>query len=134
MLMDRLQTVEAAQQAFQDTNKQLQLELQDILIANEHLEQRVVALESSLHLELGSPSFNDGFILRLGFALRPDYLEHPLDTSYRHPLDALHKNAIAFYHSCTVRMRGVPSFEITVGKDYKPTSVGHLLKAIKTWC
>ncbi len=134
MLMDRLQTVEAAQQEFQDTHEQLQQELQDVLIANEHLEQRVVALEISLHLELGSTSFNDGFILRLGFTLRPDWLEHPLDNSYRHPLDALHYNATAFYHSSTVRMRGVPSFEITVGKDYKPTSVRQLLKAIKTWC
>lgn len=34
MLMDRLQTVEAAQQAFQDTNEQLRLELQDVLVAN----------------------------------------------------------------------------------------------------
>ena len=134
MLMDRLQTVEAAQQELQDTNQQLRLELQDVLVANEHLEQRLVALESSLQLELGSTSFNDGFILRLGFTLRPDWLEHPLDTSYRHPLDALHYNATAFYHSSTVRMRGVPSFEITVGKDCRPTSVRQLLKAIKTWC
>lgn len=134
MLMDRLQTVEAAHQEFQETNEQLQRELQDVLIANEHLEQRVLALESSLHLELGSSSFNDGFILRLGFTLRADWLEHPLDTSYCHPLDALHYNATAFYHSSTVRMRGVPSFEINIGKDFKPTSVRQLLKAIKTWC
>ena len=134
MLMDRLQTVEAAQQELQDTNEQLQQELQDVLVANEHLEQRVVALEISLHLELGNTSFNDGFILRLGFTLRPDWLEHPLAKSHRHPLDALHYNATAFYHSSTVRMRGVPSFEITVGKDYKPTSVRQLLKAIKAWC
>ena len=134
LLMDRLQTVEAAQQAFQDTSQQIRLGLQDVLVANEHLEQRVVALESSLHLEVGSTSFNDGFISRLGFTLRPDWLEHPLDTSYRHPLDALHYNATAFYHSSTVLMRGVPSCEITVGKDYRPTSVRQLLKAIKSWC
>ncbi len=139
MLMDRLPTVEAAQQGLQDTNEQLRRELQDVLTANEHLEQRVVALESSIYLELSSTSFNDGFILRFGFTLRPDCLEHPLDTHpldarYHHPLDALHYNATAFYHSSIVRMRGVPSFEITVGKDFKPTSVRQLLKAIKTWC
>ncbi len=132
MLMDRLQTVEAAQQALQDTNEQLQRELQDVLIANEHLGQRVVALESSLHLEIGSASFNDGFILCLGFTLRPDWLQHPLDATYRRPLDALHYNATAFCHISTVHMRGVPSFEITVGKDFKPISVRQLLKAIET--
>ncbi len=92
MLMERLQTLEAANQRLQDTVLQFEEDLHDALIANEQLELRVAALESSLHLVHESEKFNDGFTLCLGFPLQPDWLEHPLDSD-RYPLDALHYSA-----------------------------------------
>lgn len=66
--------------------------------------------------------------------MRPDWLEHPLDTHNYHPLDALHYIAIAFNHCSSLRMPAVEAFEISVGSEHRPTTVRQLLQAINVCC